>query len=431
MAKEYSVSDIKVMEGLEAVRMRPGMYIGSTGLRGLHHMLWEIVDNAVDEAANGYADQVKVTLHRDNSVTVEDNGRGIPVGIHEKLGVSGVEVVFTQLHAGGKFDNASYGFSGGLHGVGASVVNALSEYVEAEVCTEGRQYRQTFRSYEEKGGIIRSGVPMTPLTEVGRVRRQGTKVTFLPDSRVFETLEMNFGTIGKRLRELAYLNKGTSFLLEDERERGNKKVVEFKFDGGLNDFVKYLNEDKTALYDQPIYLRGEKEGIVVEISMQHNDGYTESVFSYVNNIPTTEGGTHETGFKTAITKVMNDYCRKCGVLKDKDPSLSGEDFREGLTAVISLKMRNIQFEGQTKTRLGNTEAKPAVEGVIADQLMPYLEDLKNGETAAKISDKAVKAAKVRETARKAKNMAREKNKLEKRASGRQAFQLYGEKCAAK
>ncbi len=412
MAKEYSVSDIKVMEGLEAVRMRPGMYIGSTGLRGLHHMLWEIVDNAVDEAANGYADQVKVTLHRDNSVTVEDNGRGIPVGIHEKLGVSGVEVVFTQLHAGGKFDNASYGFSGGLHGVGASVVNALSEYVEVEICTEGRQYRQTFRSYEDNDGAMRSGVPMTPLTEVGRVRRQGTKITFLPDSRVFETLEMNFGAIGKRLRELAYLNKGTSFLLEDERERGNKKSVEFKFDGGLNDFAKYLNEDKTALYNQPIYLRGEKEGIVVEISMQHNDGYTESIFSYVNNIPTTEGGTHETGFKTALTKVLNDYCRKSGILKDKDPSLSGEDFREGLTAVISLKMRNIQFEGQTKTRLGNSEAKPAVEGVIADQLMPYLEDLKNGGTAAKITDKAVKAAKVRETARKAKNMAREKNKLE-------------------
>ena len=412
MAKEYSVSDIKVMEGLEAVRMRPGMYIGSTGLRGLHHILWEIVDNAVDEAANGYADQVKVTLHRDNSVTVEDNGRGIPVGIHEKLGVSGVEVVFTQLHAGGKFDNASYGFSGGLHGVGASVVNALSEYVEVEVCTEGRQYHQTFRSYEEKNGTIRSGVPMAPLAEMGRVRRQGTKITFLPDKRVFETLEMNFGAIGKRLRELAYLNKGTTFLLEDERDRGNKKTAEFKFDGGLNDFVKYLNEDKTALYDQPIYLKGVKDDIVVEISMQHNDGYTESIFSYVNNIPTTEGGTHETGFKTALTKVLNDYCRKSGVLKDKDASLSGEDFREGLTAVISLKMRNIQFEGQTKTRLGNSEAKPAVESIVTDQLMPYLEDLKNGETALVVTDKAVKAAKVRETARKAKNMAREKNKLE-------------------
>ncbi len=412
MGKDYDVSDIKIMEGLEAVRMRPGMYIGSTGVKGLHHMLWEIVDNAVDEAANGYADTVRVTLHRDQSVTVEDNGRGIPVGIHEKLGVSGVEVVFTQLHAGGKFDNDSYGFSGGLHGVGASVVNALSEYLEVEVCTGGRLYRQTFRSYEGPDGKMLSGKPMTSLTEEGRVRRQGTKVTFLPDKRVFETLEMNFAVISKRMKELAYLNKGVTFMLEDERERGNKKISEYRYEGGIIDFVKYLSDDKTAIYAEPIYISGKKDNISVEIAMQHNDGYTESIFSYVNNIPTTEGGTHETGYKAALTKVLNDYCRKAGILKDKDPSLSGEDFREGLTAVISLKMRNVQFEGQTKTKLGNTEARTAVEYILSEQLTTYLDDLKNGEIAAKIADKAAKAAKVREAARKAKTMAREKSKLE-------------------
>ncbi len=412
MSKNYDVSDIKIMEGLEAVRMRPGMYIGSTGVKGLHHMLWEIVDNAVDEAANGFADTVNVTLHRDLSVTVEDNGRGIPVGIHEKLGVSGVEVVFTQLHAGGKFDNDSYGYSGGLHGVGASVVNALSEYLEVEVCTGGKLYRQTFRSYEGEDGRIMSGRPMAPLAEEGRVRRQGTKITFLPDRRVFETLEMNYGVISKRLKELAYLNKGVTFILEDERERGNKKSSEYRYDGGIVDFVKYLSDDKTAIYDEPIFISGKKDNISVEIAMQHNDGYTESIFSYVNNIPTTEGGAHETGFKAALTKVLNDYCRKAGILKDKDPSLSGEDFREGLTAVLSLKMRNVQFEGQTKTKLGNTEARTAVEYILSEQLATYLDDLKNGETAAKIAGKAVKAAKVREAARKAKTMAREKSKLE-------------------
>ncbi len=412
MAKDYSVSDIKVMEGLEAVRMRPGMYIGSTGTRGLHHMLWEIVDNAVDEAANGYANEISITLHRDHSVTVEDNGRGIPVGIHEKLGVSGVEVVFTQLHAGGKFDNVSYGYSGGLHGVGASVVNALSEWVEVEVCTEGRAYAQRFRSYRDSEGKMHSGQPMAPLAETGRTRRQGSKISFLPDKEVFETLELNYDTIVKRLRELAYLNRGILFRISDERERGRQKQAEFKFEGGLSDFVKYLNEDKTALYDEPLHFHGKKDDVLVEIAFQHNDGYSESIFSYVNNIPTTEGGTHETGFKAALTKIMNDYCRKNGILKDKDPSLSGEDFREGLTAVISLKMHSIQFEGQTKTRLGNTEARPAVEFVMSEMLVPLLEDLKNADTANKIAEKAVKAAHVRETARKAKNMAREKSKLE-------------------
>ncbi|MDD3400489.1 MAG: DNA topoisomerase subunit B [Eubacteriales bacterium] len=409
---EYSVSNIKVMEGLDAVRMRPGMYIGSTGQRGLHHLLWEIVDNAIDEAANGYANEVNVTLNRDKSVTVCDNGRGIPVGIHQKMGVSGVEVVFTQLHAGGKFGNDSYGYSGGLHGVGASVVNALSRWVSVEVFCDNRAYKQEFSSEENEDGKIISGKPRYQLMETGRTRKQGTVVTFLPDDRVFETLDMNYDVVSKRMRELAYLNRGVKMTLDDNREWGKNRHNEFMYSGGLSDFVSYLNEDKTALYPTPIHFSGKSGDILVEIALQHNDGFTENIFSYVNNIPTTEGGTHETGFKAALTKVMNDYCRKVGALKDKDASLMGEDLREGITAVVSLKMHTIQFEGQTKTRLGNTEARPAVEAVVLQMLTPYLEDLKHAEEAGIIVEKALKAAKVRVAARKAKETAREKNKLE-------------------
>ena len=409
---EYSVKDIKIMEGLEAVRMRPGMYIGSTGARGLHHLLWEIVDNAVDEAANGYADEISVTLHNDNSVTVEDNGRGIPVGTHEKLGISGVEVVFTQLHAGGKFGNDSYGYSGGLHGVGASVVNALSEYVDVEVAVDGMLYEQHFRSDVGDDDKIHSGQPTGPLTQIGRTRRRGTKVHFLPDKRVFETLRMSFDTVNSRLRELAFLNRGIKFNFTDARERGNKREMCYCFEGGISDFVQLINSGKTVLYEKPIFISGKYGDILIEVAVQHNDGFTDNICSFVNNIPTTEGGTHETGFKTAVTKVLNEQLRRLGLLKDKDASLQGEDFKEGLTAVIALKMCSIQFEGQTKTRLGNTEARPAVESVVAEQLSKFLEDLKNEQVTAKIAEKAISAAKARDAAKKAKDLARDKSKME-------------------
>ncbi len=413
MSSDYSVSDIKIMEGLDAVRARPGMYIGTTDLPGLHHLLWEIVDNAIDEAANGYGNEIAVTLNRDRSVTVADNGRGIPVGIHQKMGVSGVEVVFTQLHAGGKFGNEAYGYSGGLHGVGASVVNALSQWLTVEVAVENRLYRQEFEStVDPDTGKVRSGKPKAPLYEIGRTRKQGTTVTFLPDARVFPSIDMHYDTISRRLRELAHLNRGVKLSLTDNRESKNGRQTEYRFDGGLSDFVRDLNNDKTVLYPVPVHLSGRSGDILVDFAFQHNDSYTENLLSYVNNIPTKDGGTHETGFKAAFTKVMNDYCRKQGYLKDKDPQLSGEDFREGMTAVLSLKMRQVQFEGQTKGKLGNAEARPAVEQVLQQTLVPFLENLKNAEIAGVIADKAIKAAKVREASRKAKETAREKNKLE-------------------
>lgn len=415
MASEYGSSDIQVLEGLDAVRMRPGMYIGSTGSRGLHHLLWEIVDNGIDEVANGFGDLVTVTLHKDGSVTVTDNGRGIPVDIHPKLGVSGVQVVFTQLHAGGKFDAHNYNYSGGLHGVGASVVNALSEWLTCEVYKDGYIYRQEFASvYNEKTGKVSSGVPKGPLQKVGNTRKRGSVITYKPDPRVFESTHYSFETISRRLRDLAFLNNNLCIRLTDERERedGAYKRREYHFKGGLSDFVTYLNQDRTPLYQPPIFLTGKRDNIYVEAAIQYTDAYSDNLFSYVNNIPTTEGGTHETGFKAAITRVFNEFARKNGILKEKDNNLTGDDFREGMTAVLSVKMQNIQFEGQTKTKLGNTEARPAVEGVIAEQLTLYLEDIRNQAAASAVLEKAVQAARVREAARKAKDIARKKNSLE-------------------
>lgn len=408
MTKTYGASDLEVLEGLDAVRKRPGMYIGSTGQRGLHHLLWEVLDNAVDEAANGYADKISVVLHSDNSVTVEDNGRGIPVDMHPKLKVSGVEVVFTQLHAGGKFNSGNYAYSGGLHGVGASVVNALSRYLVAEVAKDGVLYRQEYKSEEDKDGKISAGKPIGPLEKVKATKKRGTTVTYLPDGRVFETVKHNVDTIKRRLREIAFLNKGLTIILTDEKS-SNK--WEFKYDGGICDYVKYIDKDKNNLFEVPVHLEGESDNIKVEIAFAYTDAYTENIYSFVNNIPTTEGGTHEVGFKTAYTKIMNEYARKFGYLKEKDNNLLGEDYREGITAVISLKMANVQFEGQTKAKLGNTNAKPAVESVVNSTLPGFLDNLSNSAVLSTIAEKAVKAAKVREASRKAKENARTKNKL--------------------
>ena len=414
MAKDYQASDIQVLKGLDAVRRRPGMYIGSTGSRGLHHLLWEIVDNAIDETANGYGDRVSVTIHKDNSVTVEDNGRGIPVGIHPELKISGVEVVFTQLHAGGKFDNKNYAYSGGLHGVGASVVNALSAWLSVDVYTNGKQYHQDFRSYKDSKGKLQPGRPKGHLSEVGSAHKRGTVISYLPDKKVFETIELSFEKVSKRLRELAFLTKNIKISLTDERVRENGKYKQrlFHFQGGIVDFVKYINKDKSPLHDAPILIEGSKDGVEIQVAMQFNDGYNEGVFSFVNNIPTPEGGTHETGFKSALTKVMNDHARASGVLKEKSANLSGEDYREGLCAVISLRMKNVQFEGQTKTKLGNTEARTAVEAVVSEQLAMFLADLNNTKLSTRLLEKAQKAARVREAARKAKKLERQKNKLE-------------------
>ena len=412
MAHEYTAKDIQVLEGLDAVRRRPGMYIGSTGSRGLHHLLWEIVDNAIDEAANGYASKVSVTLHEDHSVTVEDNGRGIPVGLHPELKISGVEVVYTQLHAGGKFNNENYAYSGGLHGVGASVVNALSKWLHVCVYQNGAVYEQQYAT-TVTDGKIHVGKPVSPLHKTGQTNKHGTKVTFLPDDDIFDDTVFNYDTVRRRLRELAFLTKGLKITLTDERTSGARKRQEvFEFQGGIVDFVTYLNEDKQPLHATPIYIEGRRGDLLVSIAMQYNAGYNEGIFSFVNNIPTPEGGTHETGFKTALTKVMNDYARTANILKDKDPNLAGEDFREGLCAVISLKMKNVQFEGQTKTKLGNTEAKTAVENIVSEELSVVMADLNNAQMCKKIVEKAVAAAKVRDAARKAKKTQRERNKLE-------------------
>ncbi|MDY4519505.1 MAG: DNA topoisomerase subunit B [Candidatus Spyradocola sp.] len=413
MSNSYNAGDLQVLKGLDAVRMRPGMYIGTTGTRGLHHLLWEIVDNSIDEAANGYADTVRITLHKDGSASVEDNGRGIPVDIHPQLGISGVEVVYTQLHAGGKFSGKNYAYSGGLHGVGASVVNALSEWLVCEVYSNYTVYRQEFASvWDEKEKKIISGKPMGPLQKMGNTRKKGSKTTFKPDARVFEDTVFNRDTVLRRVRELAYLNKGVNIILIDERLPQAEREVSFCYEGGIIDYVKYLNQDKDVLHEDVIYLEGGKDDFYFRCAFQLTDSYTESMFSYVNSIPTGEGGTHETGFKAAYTRAMNEYARRVGILKEKDANLTGDDYREGMTVVLTTFVKNPQFEGQTKGRLGNSEVRPLIEGLVYDQLNLYLEHLNHQETAAKLMEKACAAASVREAARKAKDIARQKSSLE-------------------
>ena len=413
MAKgKYIAEDIKILEGLDAVRMRPGMYIGSTGPKGLHHILWELVDNAVDEAANGYADEVKVILYKDGSASVEDNGRGIPTDIHPKMGVSGVEVVYTQLHAGGKFGDSNYNYSGGLHGVGASVTNALSEWLKVEVYKKTVFSMEFHSYYDEKLGKVKSGVPIGHLVDTGKkTNKKGTFVRFMPDKTVFETIVFSADVIKRRLKEIAFLNKGLKIEFTDERGETVDKET-FHYEGGLIDFVKYINDGKTVLYNQPIYACEEKDGIIVEFAIQHTDAYTDTVLSYVNNIPTPEGGTHETGFRSGLTKVFNDIARERKALKDSDPNFLGDDFKEGLSAILSIKMKNVQFEGQTKTKLGNPEAKTPVETVTYESVKEANKNKKLSATFDAILQKAMTAAKVRLAARKAKEIARASKSLE-------------------
>ena len=411
MAKtSYKAEDIKILEGLDAVRMRPGMYIGTTGIKGLHHILWEIVDNAVDEAANGYANKIEVKLYKDGSASVEDNGRGIPTDIHSKAGVSGVEVVFTQLHAGGKFNAENYSYSGGLHGVGASVTNALSEWLKVEVYKD-TVYQMEFSSYlDEKTGKVKSGIPKAPLKNTKiKTKKKGSFIHFMPDKRVFETTVFSVETILKKLKELAFLNKGLEIKFYDENTDFSRT---YKYDGGIVDFVKYLNEGRSSLYGEPLYVSATKDNIYVELAIQHTDAYTDSVYSYVNNIPTGEGGTHETGFRSGLTRSLNDYARERNILKDKDDNLLGDDFKEGLTAIISIKMQNVQFEGQTKTKLGNPEARPAVEYVTVNELSTLMKNKKLGKVFDTIINKALGAAKVRLAAKKAKEIARASKSIE-------------------
>ena len=401
MSAEYGADQIQILEGLEAVRKRPGMYIGSTSSRGLHHLVYEIVDNAVDEALAGFCDTITVTIHEDNSVTVTDNGRGIPVGINHKSGLPAVEVVFTVLHAGGKFGGGGYKVSGGLHGVGASVVNALSVWLEVEIYSEGKIYKQRY----ERGNVVEK------LKVVGECdpAKTGTTVTFLPDGEIFEETVFDFNTLKQRLREMAFLTKGIRITLTDEREEEKIEKV-FHYEGGIKEFVKYLNKSKTALYEDIIFCEGEKDGVYVEVAMQHNDSYTEGSYSFVNNITTPEGGTHLTGFKNALTKTFNDYARNNKLLKDSDQNLTGDDIREGLTAIISVKIGEPQFEGQTKQKLGNSEARGAVEGIVSDQLMIFLEQ--HPQVAKIIIEKSIMSQRAREAARKARDLTRRKSALD-------------------
>ena len=400
MSTEYGADQIQILEGLEAVRKRPGMYIGSTSSRGLHHLVYEIVDNSVDEALAGYCDSIDVQINSDNSITVVDDGRGIPVDIQKKAGIPAVEVVFTILHAGGKFGGGGYKVSGGLHGVGASVVNALSEWLEVEVRTGGHIYKQRYER----------GKTMYPLKIVGSCREEehGTRVTFLPDKEIFEETVYDFDTLKIRLRETAFLTKGLKITLRDDREE--KKEKTFHYEGGIREFVEYLNRSNVPLYEQVFYCEGQKDGVLVEVAMQHNDSYTENIYSFCNNIYNAEGGTHLTGFKNALTKTFNDYGRKNKLLKENEPALSGEDIREGLTAIISIKVGDPQFEGQTKQKLGNSEARGAVDSVVSEQLTYYLEQ--NPSVAKAIIEKSVLAQRARAAARKARDLTRRKTALD-------------------
>ena len=402
----YEAKDIVVLEGLDAVRLRPGMYIGTTGLKGLHHLLWEIVDNAIDEIANGFGDKITITINKDGSATVTDNGRGIPVDIHPTAHVSAVQVVFTELHAGGKFNNSNYSYSGGLHGVGASVTNALSRWLNVTVCKNKKKYYMEFESYVAPNGKIKSGMPKAPLKEIGDTDERGTTVSFLPDSRVFGDLTFDFGIIAKRIEELAFLNKGLKIELTDLRT-GDR--VSYNYEGGIKDFLAYIDKGKNRLFSTPIYFSAETDVLKAECALEYTDGYTENCFSFVNNIPTTEGGTHEIGFKTALTKVLNDYARNNGYLKEKDANLLGDDYREGLTVIIAVKMKNVQFEGQTKTKLGNPEAKTELDAITTRELTKFFKDKTNEKIADVIINKAKGAAKSREAAKHAKEITRAKN----------------------
>lgn len=393
MANDYGAEQIQILEGLEAVRKRPGMYIGSTSERGLHHLVYEIVDNSVDEALAGFGSVIDVTINEDNSITVIDNGRGIPVGMHEKAGIPAVEVVFTILHAGGKFGGGGYKVSGGLHGVGASVVNALSEWLEVEISRDGKVYKQRY----ERGKVVYK------LKEIGTADHTGTKVTFKPDAEIFDTTVYNFDTLKVRLRETAFLTKALKINLNDKREDPVKERT-FHYEGGIKEFVEYINRHKDPLYNKVIYCEGTKDNILVEVALQHNDSFNESTYSFVNNINTPEGGMHLTGFRSAITKVFNDYARNNKLLKEKEDNLSGDDLREGLTAIISIKIEDPQFEGQTKQKLGNSEARSAVESIVTEQLTYFLEQ--NPAIAKIIINKAALAQRARIAARKARDVAR-------------------------
>ena len=396
----YDENQIQVLEGLEAVRKRPGMYIGSTNVKGLHHLVWEIVDNSIDEALAGYCTDITVQIEKDNSITVKDNGRGIPVGIHEKMGRPAVEVIMTVLHAGGKFDGSGYKVSGGLHGVGASVVNALSTTLDVTVYRDGQVHYQQFKR----------GVPVGDLKVIGETDVTGTTTHFVPDPEIFtETIEFDYDTLANRVRELAFLTKGVNIIIEDLRE-GKERKNEYCYEGGIKSYVEHLNRSKEVVHEEPVYIEGEKDGITVEVALQYNDSYTSNIYSFANNINTYEGGSHEAGFKTGLTRVINDYARKNGVFKDGDSNLSGEDVREGLTAIISIKHPDPQFEGQTKTKLGNSEARTITDSLFSEALEKFL--LENPDAAKKIVEKGLMAARARMAAKKARELTRRKSALE-------------------